>query len=204
MPRDKSFNHTKVIKASRQEFLEKGFAAASMRSIAAKADMSVAGLYRHFADKEDMFLAIVSPLMEEMNNWLHDHISDKNAKLANGEQGDALYSGSIAQLVKDVIYPKREEFKLLLNGAKGSRYENFMHDYVEKAQGEMLMAFKKLEECNFKVTIPEKEELHVLLSAYMTALFEPILHDYTEEKMENCLKTVEKFFAPGWKEIMGI
>ncbi len=51
MPRDKSLSHEKVNKAIKEEFLAKGFEEASIRSIAARAGITSAGLYRHYADK---------------------------------------------------------------------------------------------------------------------------------------------------------
>ena len=47
MARDKSAHHEKIIAAAREEFMTYGFTDASMRRIAAAADMSVAGLYKH-------------------------------------------------------------------------------------------------------------------------------------------------------------
>ena len=55
MPRDKTLSHEKVRKAVKEEFLEKGYEDASIRSIGARAGMTSAGLYRHYADKEAMF-----------------------------------------------------------------------------------------------------------------------------------------------------
>ena len=45
--------------------------------------------------------------------------------------------------------------------------------------------------------------LHLLLSAYTTAMFEPVVHLYTMEEALHSLKTVEAFFLPGWKQLMG-
>jgi AcrR family transcriptional regulator len=42
----------------------KGFEKASLRTIAAEAGISAAGLYRHFADKEAMFAALVAPAVK--------------------------------------------------------------------------------------------------------------------------------------------
>ena len=66
MPRDKSLSHEKVKKAIREEFLEKGYEAASIRSIGARAGMTSAGLYWHYADKEAMYAAVVDPLDAEI------------------------------------------------------------------------------------------------------------------------------------------
>ena len=49
----------------------------------------------------------------------------------------------------------------------------------------------------------EPEELHLLLSAYITAMFEPVVHNYTMEDALRYLNTVEAFFLPGWRQLMG-
>ena len=67
MPRDKTLSHKRVNKAIMEEFLEKGYEAASIRSIGNRAGMTSAGLYRHYADKEAMFGAMVQPLIDEIN-----------------------------------------------------------------------------------------------------------------------------------------
>ena len=64
MPKDKTETYHKIIRAAKAEFLEKGFEQASMRNIASAIGMSAAGLYRHFKDKEDLFDALIEPLMQ--------------------------------------------------------------------------------------------------------------------------------------------
>ena len=59
--RNKDYHHTAIIEAATAEFMEYGFKDASMRRIANAVGMSAAGLYKHFASKEEMFSALVEP-----------------------------------------------------------------------------------------------------------------------------------------------
>ena len=59
MPRDKSQSHARIVEAAKKEFLQYGFAEASLRRIAAEAGIQVSGLYKHFANKEEMFASLV-------------------------------------------------------------------------------------------------------------------------------------------------
>lgn len=34
-------------------------------------------------------------------------------------------------------------------------------------------------------------------------MFEPVIHGYTQEEAYRCLETVEAFFLPGWKQLLG-
>ncbi|MCR5389386.1 MAG: TetR/AcrR family transcriptional regulator [Lachnospiraceae bacterium] len=204
MPRDKTLSHEKVRKAVKEEFLEKGYEDASIRSIGARAGMTSAGLYRHYADKEAMFNAMVEPLIESIREWTAKHTKKKNDLLEGGKPKDDLFGESFVDMIKEVILPRRDEFILLISRSAGTKYENFIHDYVEDNQKEFMEAIRSLKEKGYQVAELGEEELHMLLSAYLTACFEPIIHDYEDAKVIKYLNTVQDFFMPGWMKIMGI
>ena len=60
-----------------------------------------------------------------------------------------------------------------------------------------------LKELGYPVRDIHPSELHLLLSAYSTALFEPVIHNYPLKDALRCLDTIEAFFLPGWKQLMG-
>ena len=204
MPRDKSLSHEKVKKAIREEFLEKGYEDASVRSIGARAGMTSAGLYRHYAAKEAMFNAMVEPLIESIKDWTKKHIERKFSLVDNGVSDEEIFGETFIDLIKEVILPRRDEFILLMSRSGGTKYENFIHDYVEENQKEFLEAISYLRKKGYKTLDISEEELHMLLSAYLTACLEPIIHDYDDEKVDKYLNTVQEFFMPGWLRIMGI
>ena len=55
----------RILEAAEIEFDENGYAGASMRKIVARAGTSLGNLYRYYANKEELFLSIVEPVMEE-------------------------------------------------------------------------------------------------------------------------------------------
>jgi len=204
MPKDKTLSHIKVQKAIKEEFLEKGYEAASIRSIGARAGMTSAGLYRHFADKEAMFDEVVSPVIGKLKRWTKDHKDKKYALVDGGAGRNELFGESFVDLIREVILPNREEFKLLITRAGGSKYENFIHDFAENNQKDMIDAFKYLRKSGYPVKKIDEEEIHMLLSAYLTACFEPIIHEYDDTKIDKYLNTIQEFFMPGWLAVMGL
>ncbi len=204
MPRDKSLSHEKVKRAIKEEFLEKGYEDASIRSIGARAGMTSAGLYRHYADKEAMFNAMVEPLIDDIKAWTKRHTGKKYNLLDSRASDDELFGETFIDLVREVILPRRDEFILLMSRSNGTKYENFIHDYVESNQKEFLEAIRHLKENGYPTRELSEEELHMLLSAYLTACFEPIIHDYDDVQIESYLNTVQEFFMPGWLRIMGV
>lgn len=204
MPRDKTLSHIIVNKAIKEEFLEKGYEAASIRSIGARAGMTSAGLYRHYADKEAMYSAMVEPLIEEIRTWTRKHTEKKYNLIEKRKDKSDLFGESFIDMIRKVILPKRDEFKLLMTCSSGTRYENFLHEFVQENQKEFLEAIGILKENGYPVTLVDEEELHMLLSAYLTACFEPIIHGVDEAKLDKYLNTIQEFFMPGWLKIMGI
>ena len=204
MPRDKSLSHEKVNRAIKEEFLEKGFEDASIRSIGARAGMTSAGLYRHYADKEAMFNAMVEPLIDSITTWTENHIIKKSALLENEVQDEELFGETFVDMVKEVILPRRSEFILLMSRSGGTKYENFIHEYVEDNQKIFLKTIKYMKNNGYPAIVLSEQELHLLLSAYLTACFEPVIHDYDDDAVIKSLNTVQEFFMPGWMKIMGI
>ncbi|MCR5208924.1 MAG: TetR/AcrR family transcriptional regulator [Lachnospiraceae bacterium] len=204
MPRDKTLSHIKVNKAIKEEFLKKGFEAASIRSIGARAGMTSAGLYRHYSDKESMFNALVEPLIDDMKQWTKRHTDRKYLLLDESADKKEIIGESFIDLIREVILPKRDEFKLLMTCSRGTKYENFIHDYALLSQKELLKALSYMKKKGCPVKDIDEDELHMLLSAYLTACFEPVIHDCKEEKIEKYLNTIQDFFMPGWLRIMGL
>ena len=59
-----------VLRCARQEFLEKGFALASLRDIAKAAGTSTGSIYTRFTDKAGLFRALVEPAAGELQRRL--------------------------------------------------------------------------------------------------------------------------------------
>ena len=202
MPKDKTESHNRIIPAATQEFLEKGFQNASTRSIAARAGITSGGLYRHFRDKEDMFAALVEPAIQEMNAWMDAHVRRGYAGARSGDYG-AMWQDTEIDMIREVVYPNWDAFRLILCCSQGTRYENFVDDLVKEHQVIMLDVLEELRTKGMPVKDISEEELHILMSAYTTAMFEPVMHNYPLEKAMHHLKTIEQFFMPGWHRLMG-
>ena len=189
--------------SAKEEFLEKGFEGASIRAIARRAGVTSAALYRHFPNKEEIFSALVEPAIDELEAWMSQHASEAYAG-ARSHDLEWVGSRSNADMVREVAFPNREAFKLLLCRAQGTRYQNFVHDLVERQQVELSRGLAWLRKNGYDASEVSDETLHMMLSAFLTALFEPIVHDYPQENAEQYLQTIERFFLPGWHDLLGI
>lgn len=203
MPKDKTATLKKILPAAKEEFLEKGFEQASMRNIAAKIGMSAAGLYRHFADKEDLFAALVEPAVTACNEFYQTHKAKDYAFLAQNDLESMWESEADLRLILDIVYPDFETFKLLICCSEGTRYSTFLHDLVMLEQEETLAFIEAARKRGVAVKNVRPEEIHLLMSAYITALFEVVVHDFPLEDARHYLETFHAFFVPGWRAILG-
>ena len=133
-----------------EEFIEKGYEAASVRSIANRAGMTAAGLYRHYPDKEAMFVAFVKPLVDEIDEWLCAHKKKQYDLIESGvKDGKQLMEASTVNLIRDILFPNKEVFRILVNGAQGTVYENYVHEFVNRQQADMKEALQKMKKYGF-------------------------------------------------------
>ena len=64
MTRDKKETMQKIKQAALEEFYEKGYVKASLRTICNRAGVTTGAMYFSFENKEDLFRAILEPLVE--------------------------------------------------------------------------------------------------------------------------------------------
>ena len=202
MPRDKSENHEKILKAAREEFLEMGYEKASMRRIGERCGMTAAGIYRHCRDKSDLFEILVLPAVERLKNWSDLHAARYDELLKQKKK--SVWMDSNIDMMRELVYPNMDDYYLLIVKSQGTKYESFLHDMTEKSQLKMLEYLGKLRENGKKLPEIKPQELHLLLTAYITALFEPVIHRYPYEEAIRALDTLEHFFLPGWKQLIGV
>ncbi len=202
MPRDKSLSHIKIMAAAKAEFMEMGYEKASMRSIADRCGMTAAGIYRHCKDKEDLFYQLVSPAESKLMDWAVAHVQRYDDPVKKKHK--VVWQDSFIDMMREVVYPDMEDFHLLIAKSKGSKYENYLHDMTEMAQDKFMVYLKELKRSGINTPEITAVQLHLLLTAYITALFEPVVHMFSPGEAEDALKTLEKFFLPGWKKLMGV
>ncbi len=188
--------------AAKEEFMEKGYEKASMRSIADRCGMTAAGIYRHCKDKEDLFCQLVSPSEDKLKEWAKEHIQRYADPAKKGKK--IIWQDSHIDMMRELVYPNMVDFHLLIAKSKGSRYENFLHDMTEESQNRFLDYLAEFRRAGAKAPKITPVQLHLLMTAYITALFEPVVHNYSYDEAIEALNVLEVFFLPGWKRLMNL
>lgn len=204
MKRDKQTKEN-LLKAAKEEFLEKGYMKASLRNICKKADVTTGALYFFFQDKEDLFGALVEEPLHEIYAIMKAHYEEEAALspeelLITGEVSDSLYGTRDYKASMDAIeymYQYQEEFLLLLTKAQGSRYENCMDDFIEVSEAHYRRMAEDISQMTGKKVMDE-DTLHCIVHLQMEIFTQPITHGLEKERAKKQIASMVKFLTGGW------
>ena len=203
MARDKTISHEKIITAAREEFLTYGFQDASMRRIAGACGMSASGLYKHFPGKEEMFAALVDPVISELMSFYKQLQTEEFAQLDEPVPYAEWTDSVILQMI-EFIYDHYEEFRLIVCKSQGTRYEDFSHDIAVLEEQSTLAFIEGLKEKGIVTEPIPQKELHLLVTMNVDAILQVIVHEFTREEALHYAVTLENFFDSGWKKLLGL
>ncbi|MFT8889230.1 MAG: TetR/AcrR family transcriptional regulator [Ethanoligenens sp.] len=190
--------------AGKNEFLNKGFHAASLRDIVKEAGVTTGAFYGYYASKEELFRALVS----EPANVLLDRFRDAQNRFANlphqeqlGQMGKI--SGECMDWMVEYIYDHFDTFKLILCKSEGTEYENYIDTMVEIETAETHRFIEVQRGLGNEIKEIDSALEHLLISGMFSALAEMVVHDMPKEQATHFVKELQAFYSAGWKEIMG-
>ena len=192
-----------VLTCARQEFLNKGFQDASLRTIAQEADTSTGSIYTRFGDKEGLFKAIVEPVAAEMKQMvvrIQETFHSFDADTQRNEMGK--FSDASIEDIIDYIYDHFDTFRLLLDSAYGTLYQNFVNELVDI---EVQYTYKYLQIIgNESVASGQltEELMHIVTTAYMNGLFEVVRHGMNRETAHRYISMLRQYHRAGFETII--
>ena len=122
----------KILEAAKTEFMERGFAEASMRTIAERAGFTTGMLYSRFADKSEIFRELVEEPADELSNYFMT-VQNEFAGYSPEYQRREMHP-YVAQKIDrmvDLIYDNFDAFKLILCKSGGTSYEYYVDKMID-------------------------------------------------------------------------
>ncbi|MBE7005397.1 MAG: TetR/AcrR family transcriptional regulator [Ruminococcaceae bacterium] len=198
---DKSID-PRILDAAREEFLSKPYEQVSLREICAKAGVTTGAFYNRYKNKEELFDALVAPTLELVRSFSDRTESNSYERLDANELRRMweLTPETQARTV-NMLYDNSEGFRLLLCHAEGTRYANFLHDFVTEATARSHLFIREVYRRGMTTFLIEEEELHMLLTAYWSTMFEPLIHGLSREQALRHSENVAKLFD--WTAVLG-
>ncbi len=195
--------HKKITDSGKANFLNDGYERANLRKICKDAGVTTGAFYRHFEDKEDLFVALVEPLANEILKFYSKFETESFQSLKRDELEDLAninVNGSIETAL--YMFGKKDLFELLMYHAYGTKYANFVDKLVELEDENRKKVFQIVAGKRQMTEIPETT-IHLLDHAYINALCEIIIHSKTETEVKMNSKIVAEFFNNGWENLRG-
>ena len=194
----------RIHQAAMEEFLEKGFADASLRQIVKNAGVTTGAFYGYYSNKAALFAALVEPhAAAVMGRFMETQLAF--AKLPKEEQPEHMGKESAACIdwMLDYIYDHYAPFKLLICKADGTPYEDFIHEMVEVEVEYTFRYIEVLKNLGRQVPELDKDLCHMIASGMFNGIFEMIRHDMPKDRAKRFIDQLREFSTAGWLKIMG-
>ncbi len=122
----------RLLSVGLEHFSADGFEKASLRKIVKDAGTTLGNYYNYFLNKEALFEAIVDESYEGFKLFLAHHMEEESADVSM-EITPEILAGAEANLeaqVLTLVPSLTPAFLLLIDGSRGTKYENFRSEVV--------------------------------------------------------------------------
>ena len=196
--KDESIN-SKLLECAKAEFMEKGFADASMRTIAERAGFTTGMLYSRFADKSEIFRELVEEPADELYNYFMT-VQNEFAGYSPEYQRREMHP-YVAQKIDrmvDLIYDNFDAFKLIICKSGGPSYEYYVDKMIDVETESTLRFIDAVKGAGYEIADIRKDLAHMLASAMFNGMFEVVMHDLSREDARHYILDLEDFLHGGW------
>ena len=195
----------RIMECAKKEFLEKGFENASMRNIAESAGYSTGMLYGRFADKGELFKALVKDTADSFLDFYRAAQNEFAAFPPDVQFNEMhVYVGKKTDEMIEYVYDRFDEFKLIISRSKGSEYEKYVDKLIVIETDNIIRFINDLNEAGFNVNCVRADLSHMLATAMFNGMFEVVEHDFTREEAVRYIKQLQCFFNAGWDSLLGL
>lgn len=189
-----------ILKESKNEFINKGFNNSSLRDIAKKCHISATAIYRHFNSKEELFNAVIEPLISYFNEMAsyvenndYDYLNNNNLnEMWNFEhEGCFQYKflfGKYNDLVKLIVKERKDWFK------------NFIVSYEFDATIKYINHMKSI---GYSIKQFNLLSFRLLLDSYLEAYLNLLNEDLKKEELAKISSEINEFYTLGFRNLLG-
>lgn len=195
----------KILECAKDEFMEKGYEGASMRTIAERAGYTTGMLYARFADKSRLFKELVGEAADKLFNYF-SKAEDDFAELPPEQQHSDMhtYVESKVDVMIDIIYDNFDAFKLIVCKSAGSGYDYYIDKMIDVETANTVRFIEDLNRAGIQIKEVRADLSHMLSSAMFNGIFEVVAHDLPREEARGYIKQIQDFFNAGWDRLLGL
>ena len=196
MAEDKA-TREKLLESAKQEFMEKGYMKASLRTICKNAGVTTGALYFFFQGKEDLLKELVEEPLRGLAVLIQEHFSEELETFA-GVVNLGVDNADIraAKKIVHFLYQHYDVFLILLTKSQGSRYEDIVSHFADWGEEH----YKMLLTQGTKNSVPDLDKyiVHWMTHLQINAFTHLLTHEPDEEKALAHIEQVVGFLVSGW------
>ena len=191
-----------ILEAAKAEFLERGFAEASMRTIAERAGFTTGMLYSRFADKSEIFRELVEGPADELYNYFMT-VQNEFAGYSPEYQRREMHP-YVAQKIDrmvDLIYDNFDAFKLILCKSGGTSYEYYVDKMIDVETESTFHFIDAVKGAGYEIADIRKDLAHMLASAMFNGMFEVVRHRMKKADADKYIRLLNRYHMQGFTTI---
>ena len=180
---------TALLQSGKQQFLAYGFDRASLRVICRNANVTTGAFYSHFDKKEDLFCAIVEPTVSAFRELFDTAAGRESADL-----------GSAEMELRSIAFARthRDEYRLLLDCADGTKYAGFRKWLTEDC---FYPRYQALFDRSAGKPV-DSSLVRIILHMTLDEHTDLIYGDFTEEEVHRLVDRISVFSRTGFQALM--
>lgn len=188
----------KLLDSARQEFLEKGYMKASLRSICKNAGVTTGALYFFFQDKEDLLKNLVEEPLKGLIARVESHFMEEMRleSLVLSIQDDSSDIRAAKEIVH-FMYQYYDIFQILLTKSQGSAYEDIKSRFADGIEEHYSRLVQQMSE-TFGIRKPDSYMIHWLSHIQIDAFVHLLTHERDEKKAVRHIEEIVVYLLSGW------
>lgn len=194
----------KLLDSAKQEFLEKGYMKASLRTICKNAGVTTGALYFFFKDKEDLLKQLVEEPLKGLISRIQSHfleeMSMESASVSIQEDSADIQA---AREIVHFMYQHYDIFQILLTKSQGSVYEDITSRFADKIEEHYNMLAERMAEM-LGIQKPDHYMIHWLSHIQIDSFIHLLTHERNEEEAVRHMEEVVVYLVSGWNGLFSL
>ena len=185
-----------IIDAAFNEFMEKGYAKASLRNIASNASVTIGAIYTRFKTKDELFYSLVEPLIKRISEVFATSKSDYSNVRIDNKEGFLLAMKHESDMILHLLFDDYDRAKLLLCKADNSSLSNFFDQLTDLKIEETIKYFKMT-----KIKT-NRDVIKLVIKAEFDIYYQMIDGGYKLEEAKVILDNIMEYHLGGWMRLL--
>ncbi|MCR5076627.1 MAG: TetR/AcrR family transcriptional regulator [Prevotella sp.] len=193
-----------ILLVARDEFLANGVRHTSMKTIAAKAGVSVGNIYNYYCGKDELLKAVLAPLFKAFKEYQMKNLCEDYTTLDLYRYD--LYYEMMREQVSSLVIPYRKELCLLIFDTAGTSLENSFSQFLDKNYEDGQEYIARMKALHPHINADVSPHFIRILCELWAGLIKSIIlrDDISSSDLDRIISNYVRFGIGGWKSLMGI